>query len=156
MPTGPVVPDSEAVAEAAEIELRSTEVVAVDSKTRNEVRKIEQDQKVVVALERDRLINRGMEQDIAARKEYANRIFRLIVGWLIAIFSVLILHGFLSRNDVTFSFRFFHWIWPSPVVSLSKLHFELSDPVLLALIGGTTASVLGLFVIVANYLFPKK
>lgn len=31
--------------------------------------------------------------------------------------------------------------------------FELSDTVLLALIGGTTASVLGLFVIVANYLF---
>lgn len=34
--------------------------------------------------------------------------------------------------------------------------FELSDTVVLALIGGTTANVVGLFYIVARYLFPRR
>ena len=36
------------------------------------------------------------------------------------------------------------------------ISFKLSDTVLATLIGSTTASVLGLFAIVANYLFPKR
>ena len=38
----------------------------------------------------------------------------------------------------------------------SFIPFELSVAVLTTLIGSTTASVLGLFAIVANYLFPKR
>jgi hypothetical protein len=34
--------------------------------------------------------------------------------------------------------------------------FELSDTVILGLIGGTTANVVGLFYIVARYLFPRR
>ena len=34
--------------------------------------------------------------------------------------------------------------------------FALSDAVILAAIGGTTVNVLGIFIIVVNYLFPKR
>jgi hypothetical protein len=75
---------------------------------------------------------KGLRQDIKARKRYARNIFTLIVCWLIAIFIILILQGF------------------------SALSFKLSDGVLIALIGGTTANVLGLFIFVVQYLFPKR
>jgi hypothetical protein len=40
---------------------------------------------------------------------------------------------------------------------LSRLGiFNLSDTVILAAIGGTTVNVLGIFVVVVNYLFPKR
>lgn len=38
----------------------------------------------------------------------------------------------------------------------TAIPFTLSAAVLSTLIGSTTASVLGLFAIVANYLFPKR
>ncbi|MDP4360701.1 hypothetical protein QR510_29170, partial [Escherichia coli] len=34
--------------------------------------------------------------------------------------------------------------------------FDLDDKILLALIGGTTLNVLGIFTIVTNFLFPKS
>lgn len=34
--------------------------------------------------------------------------------------------------------------------------FELTERVLLALIGGTTINVIGIFIVVMNYLFPKS
>lgn len=72
----------------------------------------------------------GIKQDITARRNYARRIFYLIVWWLIAVFVLLLLQGFRV--------------------------IYLSDSVLLALIGGTTANVLGIFMVVVWYLFPKK
>ena len=58
----------------------------------------------------------------------------MVVIWLLGIAAFLLLDGFWSAyNSKPF----------------------LSDAVILALIGGTTASVLGLFTIVANYLFPQ-
>jgi hypothetical protein len=36
------------------------------------------------------------------------------------------------------------------------LGFGLSEPVMLALLGSTTLSVIGIFLIVANYLFPRR
>src|SRR5579872_1576165 len=74
----------------------------------------------------------GIKQDISERKVYANKIFVLISAWLIGVFVVILLCGMKCKC------------------------FTLSDSVILALIGGTTISVLGLFVIVANYLFPKR
>ena len=41
------------------------------------------------------------------------------------------------------------------ILHACKIEF-LSDAVILALIGGTTASVLALFTIVANFLFPAS
>lgn len=72
------------------------------------------------------------KQDTLERKRYATRIFLLICGWLISLFVVLFFQG------------------------LSVWEFSLTDPVLLALIGGTTANVLGIFIIVTRYLFPDK
>ena len=75
----------------------------------------------------------SLRQDRKQRKKYSNRLFRLIVWWLSAIGVIVVLHGCLI------------------------VPFELNTTVLTTLIGSTTASVLGLFAIVANYLlFPKR
>lgn len=71
-------------------------------------------------------------QDRDQRKKYSDRLFKLVVGWLCAIGVIILLHGF------------------------SCIPFNLSVAVLSTIIGSTTASVLGLFVIVANYLFPPR
>ena len=67
----------------------------------------------------------------ATRKEYTSKLFRLIVVWL----SVVVLFVFLSAT--------------------LKPRFSLSDGVLIAFITSTTVSVLGLFVLVAKWLFPQ-
>lgn len=67
----------------------------------------------------------------ATRKEYTSKLFRLIVVWL----SIVVLFVFLSAT--------------------LKPRFTLSDSVLIAFITSTTVSVLGLFVLVAKWLFPQ-
>jgi len=79
-----------------------------------------------------RLENQSLKQDIDERRKYAHRIFCLISTWLIAVFVLLAVQGF------------------------NLLSFRLSDSVLLAVVGSTTVNVLGIFYIVANYLFPKR
>ena len=78
------------------------------------------------------LVNRQLEQDITERKKYANRSFWLVVGWIVAIFAIIVLQGFSAKTG-----------------------FSISDTVLMTLIGGTTINILGIFIVVANYLFPK-
>lgn len=73
-------------------------------------------------------------QDRDERKKYALRIFILICGWILLLFAVLALQAVGKRKG-----------W-----------FHLDDSILLALIGGTTANVLGIFYIVTRYLFPRK
>jgi hypothetical protein len=74
------------------------------------------------------------EQDRVQRKYFAWLIYGLIVVWLTAIFVVLFFQGFGAIDK----------------------SFVLSEPVLLALIGGTTINVLGIFILVAKYLFTKS
>lgn len=76
----------------------------------------------------------GLKQDLIERKNYARRIFTLICFWLGGMVLLLLLQGFLS-------------VWGI---------FTLSESVILAAIGGTTVNVLGIFIIVVNYLFPKR
>lgn len=76
----------------------------------------------------------GIRQDLRERKDYAKRIFFLICCWLGGMFVLLVLQGILGP-----------WKF-----------FELSDAVIMAAIGGTTVNVLGIFIIVVNYLFPKR
>ncbi|HEX4008058.1 MAG TPA: hypothetical protein VHX60_17930 [Acidobacteriaceae bacterium] len=76
---------------------------------------------------------RSLSQDIDERKKYAHRIFCLICGWLGATFLVLVADGIAQSK------------W-----------FYLPEGVLLALIGGTSADVLGIFYIVTHYLFPQN
>ena len=70
------------------------------------------------------------KQDRGEREKYASRVYWLIVCWLIALAGILLLQGFENS-------------------------FSLRENVVLALIGGTTANVLGIFIVVINYLFPK-
>ena len=81
--------------------------------------------------EHRRLENVGLAQDISERKKYASRVFCLVLGWLFGVYLLLVLQGF-------------------------KLAFHLSDSVLLAAIGSTTANIIAILVIVVRYLFPGK
>lgn len=70
-------------------------------------------------------------QDIVQRKTYANRLFIMTVGWLVFIGLVISAHGSVG------------------------VAFELSDSVLIALITTSTATVIGIFLVVAKYLFYR-
>lgn len=75
-----------------------------------------------------------LQQDREERKKYAHRVFLLMAAWLAAMIILVTLAGF----------------------KMSLYTFSLSDAVILAMIGSTTASVIGIFLIVATYLFPKR
>lgn len=77
---------------------------------------------------------RSLKQDNRQRADFAQKLYKLIVWWLIAIGVYLGLEGFGS----TWGF------------------FNLDDDVVIALLIGTTLNVLGIFYIVANYFFPKE
>jgi hypothetical protein len=74
------------------------------------------------------------KQDTEERRKYANRIFELVSIWLVGIFVILMVQGFLDPRGA----------------------FRLDNSVLLAVVGGTTVNVIGIFVVVVNYLFPKR
>jgi polyferredoxin len=74
---------------------------------------------------------KSRKQDISMRKEYAWLIFRFVCYYMFFVFLILFLSG-------------------SPSL------FKMSDSVLITLLGTTTATVISLFAIVVNYLFPKK
>jgi len=78
------------------------------------------------------LANEGQKQDTQERKKYAQRIFWMLSGWLLIVLSAIVISG------------------------SGLLEFHLSDAVLLALIGSTTANVAGFFFAVVKYLFPDK
>ena len=71
-------------------------------------------------------------QDREERKNYANRIFCLICIRIGLVMLLLLLQGF-------------------PVTT-----FRLADSVVITVVGKTTGTVLGIFLIVASYLFPKR
>lgn len=71
-------------------------------------------------------------QNIEARRAYARGIFVLLCVWLTVVVATVIGSG---HEDC-------------PV--------KLPDAVLIALISGVSASVVGLFAVVAGYLFPKN
>ncbi|MBZ5508230.1 MAG: hypothetical protein LAO78_22450 [Acidobacteriia bacterium] len=74
----------------------------------------------------------GLAQDIEERKLYALRIYRLTVAWLAVLAVFVLLHG-----------------WQN------SLGLNISEKIILALITSATIQVVGLFVIVARYLFPS-
>ncbi|KGV13385.1 hypothetical protein [Burkholderia pseudomallei] len=87
------------------------------------------DKKVRLAFHQREL--KQIDDLITARTEYAQKIYRLVVRWLVGIAILLLLQGFHLGS------------------------FSLPEKVLLALIGGTTLNVIGIFTIVANFLFSK-
>lgn len=74
----------------------------------------------------------GLKQDRQQRKEFAVKIYWLIVCWLGGVAILLFLVGWGGCG------------------------FRLSDAVLVALISGTSANVIGLLAIVILYLFPRR
>ncbi len=82
--------------------------------------------------EKSRIELGGLRQDIRARKLYAALFFALACAWVVVISVLLFFQGFGGGN----------------------LGFRLSDSVLLAAIGSTTADIVGVVYVVANYLFP--
>lgn len=87
----------------------------------------------------------SLKQDRNERKKYADKTFTLVCVWLIGVFIIIIFSGFLSEPCL------FVTRWCS-----LKLIFRLPEALLIAIVGGTTASVIGIFLVVANYLFPKR
>ena len=68
------------------------------------------------------------------RKEYADKLLNLARLWLTAIAIIILAQGSLSPWGI----------------------FNVSDNVLLGLIGGTTANILGLLLIITRDLFPRR
>ena len=66
------------------------------------------------------------------RIDYAGNIFILICVWLLFVIATVYLDGFAYKE------------------------FDLSDNVLIAFITSTTVCVLGLFVVVAKWMFPSN
>jgi hypothetical protein len=83
------------------------------------------------------LANQAFAQDTDERKNYARRFLYIAWAWVAVIALVLIMQGSCSQG-------------------CGPVRFQLSDPVLLAAIGSTTANIFGILYVVANYLFPKK
>lgn len=85
-----------------------------------------------IEAERQREVLDGLVQDREQRKTYSTRLFSLICVWIGLIVLIVFLHGF------------------------EMVPFRLTQTELVTLIGSTTINVLGLFAIVARYLFPKR
>lgn len=75
---------------------------------------------------------KDMRQNREERKSYASYIFFMICFYLVIVFVLLFFSGFNCWG------------------------FYLSDKIVLSLIGTTLINVLGVFIIVVNYLFPRK
>lgn len=82
--------------------------------------------------ERDWIRTKGLADYIKMRRMYGKVILCLTFLWIIAVLVVVFMQGYSAHG------------------------FALSDSVLMLLLGTTTANVIGLFIIVANYLFPKN
>ena len=109
-------------------------LVSDEAPSGNEPDSITKRELEVLDLAEKRARIKGVVQDISERKIYAKRVFVLVAVWLVGIFIILLAQGFLSPWGL----------------------FNLSENVLLAVIGGTTVNVVGIFLIVARYLFPKS
>lgn len=77
----------------------------------------------------------SFKQDIRQRRTFAPKLYTLTCVWLVLVIAIVLLQGF----------------------SEGRFHvFRLAEGVLIALLGTTTVNVVGLFYVVAKYLFPEK
>lgn len=75
---------------------------------------------------------KSFQQNIDERKHYASCLFQLVGIWLFVVGIMVFGYGWQNGP------------------------FKPSESVMLAILGGTTVNVLGLFVIVTKYLFPAN
>ncbi|MDR3228840.1 MAG: hypothetical protein LBT53_05450 [Puniceicoccales bacterium] len=87
--------------------------------------------------ERNKENRNAREERRKEQKRYANRLFNLIAIWLVGVFILLALSG----GEIEVCGR--------------VIGVKFSDTVLVTYLTTTTVTVLGLFVIVAKWLFPS-
>ena len=85
-------------------------------------------------LAQEKLRTQALNDLLKDRKTYGDRVYRLIVLWLIGIGTCILAQAISVPGIKWFS-------------------FHLSDAVLIALIGATTATVVGLFLVVVRSIF---
>lgn len=85
-----------------------------------------------MALEKHEQDMSERKDDQNMRKNYANDVFRFLMIWTAFIFLLLLLDG-----------------W-------HLLGFTLSDNLIITVMTGVFVNILGLFVVVMKYLFPKR
>lgn len=73
----------------------------------------------------------NLKDHFKQRKKYARLIVNLACGWMIAVFVMMLLQGFAWKG------------------------FHLSDSIVLAALGTTTANIFGVLLIVTKYFFPS-
>lgn len=95
------------------------------------------------------LIREGLANEIKSRKIFSICLFALVALWIAAVMTVLFMQGCCSKNTVT-------CIIEGKTTEIQTVRFFLSDSVLIALISGTSVSVIGLLATVVNYVFPKE
>ena len=84
---------------------------------------------------KERILLVGLKDYIEMRRRYGRWILSLTSLWILAVLVVVFFQGFQYAPG-------------------SK--FYLPDSILITLLGTSTANVIGLLIIVANYLFPKS
>lgn len=99
------------------------------------------EEKIASSIERNKQIEEynklkeeveSIKQDREERKVYASKTFNFLCSYMCFVGLLLLLAG------------------------CEMAHFQLSDAVLIVILGTTTTNVLGIFYFVANYLFPKR
>jgi hypothetical protein len=78
------------------------------------------------------------------RKEYTNKLFFLTLSWLFVVGMFVFLTGMKL------------WRFNDPSCKENCFGFSLPENVLIAFITSTTATVIGIFIIVARWMFPSK
>lgn len=124
---------------------------------REEIDKKKKHQDILDHHERKKI---GLQVDILndlvkTRRKYTVKVFNLLKIWLVCVGLIIIF------DAITLPTIGLHGVRLLPFGSFGqyKLYdfgqFEISDTVILGIIGGTTANVIGMFIIVLRYLFPN-
>lgn len=88
--------------------------------------------------------NAELELNIELKKQYSNNIFAFMCVWTIFVFIIIFLDAFTYTPEKT------------SLLYEKDISFDISDNVLVTLIGGTTISVIGLVGFVIQGLFPTN
>lgn len=105
--------------------------------------------------------DRGRDLHIL-RKDYTRRLFGLTVIWLMSVLFFVFLTGFKGNipfyihDGIKFIFFPLSLNQTTECAKCWNFSFGLTEKVLIAFITSTTASVIGIFVIVAKWLFPSE
>lgn len=107
-----------------------TEAVVKEERKELEGEKLQELEKKALELQLVKAQIRKFEDDNTGRREFSRSIFTVTVIWMFLVLMI--------------------------IIQCANGKWQLSDSVLIALITTTTANVIGVFIIVANYLFNRE